>query len=172
MHKVLLYMICMCIHSQCASLMTEMEKSELCLCSASFNPPSRHLSPVQASQRDCRGLVRGLLHLHIRSRQDYFHVCGMTLERVNTTMGTVCATAGFLCVKELGGNIWSMNDDIRTGACCTTMFLMKRSSSSRFLASAFDSAFFNRRRINLTDFSGQRPIKMCKYYLCSIMLVM
>lgn len=38
------------------------------------------------------------------------------------------------------------------------MFLTYRSSKSRFLASAFDSAFFSRRSKNLTDFSGQRPV--------------
>lgn len=40
------------------------------------------------------------------------------------------------------------------------MLLMYRSSSSMFLASAFDSAFFRRRVMNLTDFSGQRPIAL------------
>jgi hypothetical protein len=45
-----------------------------------------------------------------------------------------------------------------TGACWTTMFRMYRSSNSRFFASAFDSAFFRRRVMNLTDFSGQRPM--------------
>ena len=34
---------------------------------------------------------------------------------------------------------------------------MVRSSSSRDLASAFDSAFLSRRRMYLHDFSGQRP---------------
>ena len=37
------------------------------------------------------------------------------------------------------------------------MFLIVNSSTSMFLASAFDSAFFNKRRIKRTDFSGQRP---------------
>lgn len=37
------------------------------------------------------------------------------------------------------------------------MLLMYSSSSSKFFASAFDSAFFRRRLMNLTDFSGQRP---------------
>ena len=37
------------------------------------------------------------------------------------------------------------------------MFLIVNSSTSMFLASAFDSAFFNKRRMKRTDFSGQRP---------------
>lgn len=47
-----------------------------------------------------------------------------------------------------------------TGACWTTIFLMIRSSSSKLFASALDSAFFKRRVMNLTDFSGQRPVVM------------
>ena len=37
------------------------------------------------------------------------------------------------------------------------MFLTYNSSGSRFFESALASAFFNSLRINLTDFSGQRP---------------
>ena len=37
------------------------------------------------------------------------------------------------------------------------MFLMTSSSTSKFLASAFDSAFLSKRVMNLMDFSGQRP---------------
>ena len=39
------------------------------------------------------------------------------------------------------------------------MFLITNSSFSKSLASAFDSAFFNKLRMNRTDFSGQRPVK-------------
>ena len=59
---------------------------------------------------------------------------------------------------------FSYRKGVLTGACWTTMFLMKRSSSSRFFASAFDSAFFRRRRTNLTDFSGQRPTDSCSTF--------
>jgi hypothetical protein len=37
------------------------------------------------------------------------------------------------------------------------MFLIVRSSSSKFLASALDSAFFSSRKMNSTDFAGHRP---------------
>jgi hypothetical protein len=39
------------------------------------------------------------------------------------------------------------------------MFLMTNSSFSKSLASAFDSAFFNKLRMNRTDFSGHRPVE-------------
>jgi hypothetical protein len=42
------------------------------------------------------------------------------------------------------------------------MFLIIRLSSSKLFASAFDSAFFKRRVMNLTDFSGQRPVTGCE----------
>jgi hypothetical protein len=44
-----------------------------------------------------------------------------------------------------------------TGAWLTLMFLMTNSSLSRSLASALDSAFFNKFKMCRTDFSGHRP---------------
>lgn len=84
----------------------------------------------------------------------------VTLVGVDATVCTVRTAAGFLLderCRDQEARMSMHKNGRRTGACWTTIFLMKRSSSSRFFASAFDSAFFKRRRTNLTDFSGQRP---------------
>jgi hypothetical protein len=87
-------------------------------------------------------------------------VARVALVGIDTTMRTVCAAASFLQCKTPSHEISrTTNTNIeRTGACCTTMLLMIKSSTSMPFASAFDSAFFNKRVMNLTDFSGQRPI--------------
>jgi hypothetical protein len=125
-----------------------------------FNPPSCNLSSVQAGERWCDGIfVFASLDFHISCSEDDFDVARVTLVGVDTTVGTVCATAGFLQHNELLRTI-VLQSTIglkRTGACCTTILLMMRSSTSMLLASAFDSAFFSKRVMNLTDFSGHRP---------------
>lgn len=81
------------------------------LCPRCLNALSCHLSSVQSSQRK-GGLVCGLLNLDLRSGKDDFDMHGVTLVRVNTTVGTVCATTGFLngtggSMMEIGGRDWS-----------------------------------------------------------------
>lgn len=70
----------------------------------------------------------------------------VALVRVNPTMSTVCATTGFLMIIDGLRDYKTKILKGRTGACYTTMFRMKRSSTSMFFASAFDSTN------NLTDF--------------------
>ena len=84
-------------------------------------------------------------------------MAGVSLVGVNATMGAIRPSAGFLIEKlaiVFGGRSRLSR---HTGACWTTMFFMYNSSSSRLFESAFASAFFNSLRMNLTDFSGQRP---------------
>jgi hypothetical protein len=97
-------------------------------------------------------------------------VAGVSLVRVDSTVGPVSPSSGFLQgTRQFKGRIsQTLLDDgkragflrpLLTGACCTTMFLMTNSSFSKSLASAFDSAFFNKLRMNRTDFSGHRPVE-------------
>lgn len=81
----------------------------------------------------------------------------VALVGVDATMCTVSAAPGFLAV-EYQYKLQLSTLSLPTGACCTTMFLILRSSTSMFFASALDSAFFNKRVMNLIDFSGQRPV--------------
>ena len=123
-----------------------------------LDAPPCNLSPVEASERRrCNFLILASLYLFLRCCKDNLNVAGMTLIRIDATVSAVRAAAGFLLSRQVrfkAGRNWTMK---RTGACCTTMFLMTKSSTSKFFASAFDSAFFRRRVMNLTDFSGQRP---------------
>ena len=82
----------------------------------------------------------------------------VTLVGVDATMSTVRTAASFLLLRQVNMRVGELESNGKpTGACCTTMFLIIKSSTSKFFASAFDSAFFKRRVMNLTDFSGQRP---------------
>jgi hypothetical protein len=97
-------------------------------------------------------------------------VAGVSLVRVDSTVGPVSPSSGFLRgdtsfhgqnsqTKLNDGKYARFPRPLLTGACCTTMFLMTNSSFSKSLASAFDSAFFNKLRMNRTDFSGHRPVE-------------
>lgn len=68
------------------------------LCAGSLDPPARDLSPVEAGQRRLGNnvLVCRSLNLGIRGRENYLNVAGMALVRVDATMCTVGAAAGFL----------------------------------------------------------------------------
>ena len=102
--------------------------------------------------------------------EDDLDVTRVSLVRVDSTVGSVSPSSGFLSgglsrSSNLRQRSSSPDSDYGggglsrlTGACCTTMFLMVNSSFSKSLASAFDSAFFNKLRMNRTDFSGHRPV--------------
>ena len=130
--------------------------------SCSFNTPPRNLSPVQAGERRrCNLFIFASLHLFLSCREDDLDVTRVTLVGVNATMGAIRAAPSFLLLRKMRFGVGVMDDE-HTGACCTTIFLITRFSSSKLFASAFDSAFFKRRVINLTDFSGQRPMILHK----------
>jgi len=64
------------------------------LCPSCLNTLPRYLSPVETNQS---GLLVGcLLDLGITGNEDNFDVARVSLVRVNTTVGTVRATTGFL----------------------------------------------------------------------------
>ncbi len=65
--------------------------------SCSFNSPACHLSPVEAGEGGGDGvLILAPLNLRIRCREDDFDMAWVALVGVDTTVGTVSATAGFL----------------------------------------------------------------------------
>lgn len=133
--------------------------------SSSLNSSPRHLSSIQTRQ-SARGndsiLVFTALDFFFASTEDDFDMARVTLVGIDTTVRTVCSAAGFLSVSKshkINGIKRKRLISWRTGACCTTMFLMNRFSSSKDFASALASAFLRRRVMNLTDFSGQRPME-------------
>lgn len=68
------------------------------LCAGSLDPPACDLPPVEAGQRRLGNdvLVLRPLNLGIRGSDNYLNVAGMTLVRVDATVRTVRAAAGFL----------------------------------------------------------------------------
>jgi hypothetical protein len=122
----------------------------------SLNAFPRDLSPVETDECVCI-LVLAPLNLLLRCGEDDLDVARVALVRIDATVCTVRAAAGFLEAHE-HRILMRERGLVHTGACCTTMLLIVRSSSSRLLASALDSAFLSKRVMNLTDFSGQRPV--------------
>lgn len=81
----------------------------------------------------------------------------VTLVRVDSTVGSVSPSSGFLRGNRGLDFVYADKGGCLTGAWLTLMFLMTNSSLSRSLASALDSAFFNKFKMCRTDFSGHRP---------------
>ena len=65
------------------------------LCTSSFDTSSGYLPPVEAG-KGCGDLVCGLLHFNFGGTKNDLYMRRVALIRVDTTMGTICATAGFL----------------------------------------------------------------------------
>ena len=69
--------------------------TKTCLnCTRSFDTSSGYLPPVEASKGS--DLVCGLLYFSFAGAKNDLYVCWVALVWVDTTMGTICATAGFL----------------------------------------------------------------------------
>lgn len=68
----------------------------------SLNPSPGDLAAVESSKgKGGGGNVGGLLDLNIAGAQDDLDMAGVALVGVDTTMGTVCAAAGFLLHKTV-----------------------------------------------------------------------
>ena len=69
---------------------------------SSLNPPSCDLSSVQTDERWCDSiLVFASLDFYVSCCEDNLDVARVSLVGVDTTMRTVCATAGFLQCKTV-----------------------------------------------------------------------
>jgi hypothetical protein len=67
-----------------------------------LDAPPRNLSPVEASKRRCCNfLILAPLHLFLGRRKDNLNMAGVTLIRINTTMGAVCAATSFLLSRQV-----------------------------------------------------------------------
>jgi hypothetical protein len=76
------------------------------LCSSSLDPLPCHLSPVQSGERwHYAVFIFAPLHLSVGCRENDFYVAWVTLVRVDTTVGTICTTAGFLWYENKYGNM-------------------------------------------------------------------
>jgi hypothetical protein len=70
--------------------------TKTCLnCTRSFDTSSGYLPPVEAG-KGSGNLVCSLLYFSFAGAKNDLYVCRVALVRVDTTMGTICATAGFL----------------------------------------------------------------------------
>lgn len=98
--------------------------------------------------------------------EDDLNVARVTLVRVDTTVSTVCASAGFL--NAMSARLHLVGKTSLTGAWLTTMLRMRRSSEVNSLASAFDSAFLSRPSMNLADLTGHRPCVRPKAFACAV----
>jgi len=64
---------------------------------SSLNSPSCDLSSVQTNERWCGSIfVFASLHFYVGCGEDDLNVARVTLVGVDTTVGTICAAAGFL----------------------------------------------------------------------------
>lgn len=73
-----------------------------CLSTSSLDALAGNLSAVEAGEGD-GGRLGGLLDGLVNGREDDLDVARVTLVRVDATVRTVCAAAGFLNVAKGGG---------------------------------------------------------------------